>query len=193
MPRLNQRKDGGYYIHHFYYGHSTWQIGEDGVEYLKRRGIKPGMEFHTYWFFELYRRNMLWTGNFQPDRSQVPLLSNLTTEEKELKHFVTLFFSAIYKGEWSNAFQRIYAADSDLSFWEQFKRQFERKEYIISSWQLIDIEVFESAEENYDAFGIVATSMTLEKACSNSITKIKRNGCWIKKDKEWLCVWRNWE
>ena len=68
MPRLRQRRDGGFYIVGPAYGGApiaTWQASEKAVEYLARHGIKaqPGRDFVSpARLAELKHLRLIWTG-----------------------------------------------------------------------------------------------------------------------------------
>jgi hypothetical protein len=66
MPTLMEKKDGLYYVRHYYQQHSTWQIDSDGVSFLEKHGVHPGEQFSTTLFMELWGKGMVYTGTRRP-------------------------------------------------------------------------------------------------------------------------------
>lgn len=62
MPELLERKDGCFYIHHFYRNHSTWQVDRKGIFFLRDRGVNVGDKFSTDLFLEMWRLDLVYTG-----------------------------------------------------------------------------------------------------------------------------------
>src|SRR5271156_6174137 len=64
MPTLKRAEDGHWFIRAFVFaaGHlGTWQVAEEGIEWLRRRGYKEG-EIPKELFNELCERNWAYTG-----------------------------------------------------------------------------------------------------------------------------------
>ena len=54
MPTLSKREDGVCIVRHFYRDFSTWQLTNEGLSYLTRRGVKEDDHFSTEWFMHLW-------------------------------------------------------------------------------------------------------------------------------------------
>lgn len=91
MPKLKQAEDGHWYMRAWVFaaGHlGTWQVADEGLEYLRRRGYGEG-EIPTAIFTELCDRNWAYTGGSGfGDQEPVDFLP-MKDAEKQLKIGIT--------------------------------------------------------------------------------------------------------
>ena len=91
MPKLNRAEDGHWFIRAWVFaaGHlGTWQVAEEGLDWLRRRGYKEG-DIPTELFNELCERNWAYTGGSGfGDQAAVEFLP-AKGAEKQLKIGIT--------------------------------------------------------------------------------------------------------
>lgn len=190
MPRLEKRQDGGFFILHGYGGPSTWQIGPEGISYLKRRGVKVGAIFDKTLFFELHDRGLIWTESYQIDRKLTSTILSLGPEEKELKEKVDKLYAALYKRDWVHAFSSIYEQYSDVSSAEDLSSQFEGKEEIqIRKWKANDFVIYGSKCQDFKRIGLVDLTISILKENEKTSIIDHREEYWGKVDNTWKCGW----
>jgi hypothetical protein len=87
MPKLKRAGDGHWYIRAWVFaaGHlGTWQVADEGVEYLRRRGYAEG-ELPTEVFSELCERNWAYTGGSGFGDEEIADFLPSKSAEKQLK------------------------------------------------------------------------------------------------------------
>ena len=91
MPKLKRAEDGHWFIRAWVFaaGHlGTWQVAEEGLDWLRRRGYKEG-DIPTELFSELCERNWAYTGGSGfGDQAAVEFLP-AKGAEKQLKIGIT--------------------------------------------------------------------------------------------------------
>ena len=70
MPVLKERRTGGHYLVGSLFGRSvvTWQIGSDGLGYLRACGVSPGSSVSTAQLQYLHSLGWVWTGQTGVDQ-----------------------------------------------------------------------------------------------------------------------------
>jgi hypothetical protein len=138
MPRLAETKDGHCIVLHYYKQHSTWQIGGDGVQSLKRRGISLGDMFSTDLFMQLEQLGMVYIGSRPPVQVYQRLKETLPPHDRALHERAQAFYQALYLSNLDDAYKSVLPQLRAGFTLAQFEEKLRRPERWLTSWTIKD-------------------------------------------------------
>lgn len=133
MPTLMEKKDGLYYVRHYYQQHSTWQIDFDGVSFLEKHGVHPGEQFGTTLFMELWEKGMVYTGTRPPVRP-VREVGTRSLDEVALHGRACALLRALHQGKTEEACTFLAPALQEVK--ERLGTKFPRPE----KWKIVSFD-----------------------------------------------------
>jgi len=192
MPTLVQKSDGAYIVQHYYQEYCTWQVGGDGVRFLRERGVGDGDRFPTDLFMELWMRGMVWTGDRpppQPDRRPEPL----SADGRDLLERAMGLYTALYQQRADDAYTFLPPSIRAIKTLEQFGAEVVgTRGFRLASWKILDVSSFPLQGEA-DRGGQITVDIEIE---DNSGARHQLYGLreyWLQIQNEWYCIWSGWK
>jgi hypothetical protein len=189
MPTLNRREsDGGYFIRHFYHGHSTWQLLGDGVRLLRRRLVtEDGQRFSTDLFMELWRNNLVYyreVHNYDARRIE----QTQPPKVRRLRNRAASFYGTVFAGDLEAARDflvediTLRAEDVEQTLGEFSARS---RQLQLWRWTILEARVYDSRlvdEDSGRRYGLGTTYVRL--LADDAEHELKHN--WLNHHDEWF-------
>jgi hypothetical protein len=141
MPRLMERKDGLYYVRHFYEQNSTWQIDHDGVKTLEKRGVHPGGLLSTDLFMELWMSGMVYVGT-RPVIEPAKVHPEPTSpDDRALCERAKALYQVLYEGNIEQAHNFLLPPLRALQTTESFRTELMGRAHLrLTKWKIRSFE-----------------------------------------------------
>ena len=194
MPTLQRRDDGGFFIHHFYRDHNTWQILGDGVRYLERRGVKEGGRFSTDTFMRLWMLGLIYYGNTPANRpAAIPPGTGVVAA---LRNSVRAFHRLLYSARVDSAWPLILQSTPETLSFAQFSREVsgdDRRKLV--SWQIQDIVgVYDlPADLGSSLDGAKRAAVVAVEICLADTDKREMKQLWLELNAQWRIWWNGFD
>lgn len=178
MPTLECRRDGCYFIRHFYREFSTWQVTAEGVRYLQRRGVPEGGYFPTDDFMHLLRNRWVSIGEHPLELGHSGIGDLM--DPRNLRDAVHQFHTALKKGDRLAASQFIVDDLSDETW----------SKSLLTSWKPEDsftcpVENAEVDGEPVEAIGKAHLALLFR----GEQAKVYLTEYWLRTKSGWSVMW----